>query len=719
MQMKDIQDGQDLISYGEEFFDSSAKAKRKQERQWLLNLAFLAGDQLVKVNRHTGMLDRTPVEYDPDWVVRIVDNRILPVYRTVTSKLGKNNPLPDAKAHSREDSDIQAARAAIKLEEYHWQQLKLDAIHPEMLSWLATTGNCFYKQFWNPKKGERIVDDDPRMLELMDSEKGLTEQGVPQTEDNNPLDKFIDINTGDTDLILRTPFNVYPQPGKKRLADMTIIGDAEVLDAQDVYDIYGVEVQGEKETKLTALNTNLESTLSGNNQSMEVSNPVTVKELYIMPCKRFTEGIKYRWAGGKMLGKPEKCRSIQEVFTHFGLLFVPGHFWYKGIVDDLIPIQRRWNQLLSKIEMHNDYYNDPPIFYDSSRINVDDWTSEPGSFIESLMQGTDLRGAVVPLQVPTLDPAIFKELEILDQQFEIIPVVNKVSFGKDTSNATSGKAINFLQEKDDDIVRPLISNIESGYAQVFKNDFKLCQENYDEDRGFAIVGEDNKVEWVDFKKADLKANVDITVEAGSAMPRSKAAQQTMVMDMLNAGFFTDPRTGKPDFAKALKYMEFGSVDDIYQDNALDTNQAQRENERMKEGQEVTVEEWHNHEAHYYEHNRMRKTADYEQLSDDAKQMFNNHCLQHQEFMKPPQKPEPQPQPVNGGQQLPSDQEVVAFMQFLKQNYPQIAQQLAALPEEQQTQAVLQLMQQMGGGAAQPGQQPQAQPQQQSIPGPVQ
>ena len=395
MLMKDIEDDQDLITYGNEFFEQSAKSKRVKEHQWLLNLAFLAGDQLVKVNKHTGELNRVQVEYDPEWVVRIIDNRVLPVYRTIMAKLTKNKPIPDAQAHSREENDIQAARAAIKLEAYHWQMLDLDTLHPELVGWMVACGKAYYKQFWNPKKGERIVDDDPRLLEQMNTEIGLTEDGKPQADKGVPLDK-IDVSTGDTDIVLRTVFNIYPQPGKKRMKDMTIIGDAEILDAEEVWELYEVEVQSEKETQLIGLNASLSGTVGDSKRKVEkdIANPVTVKELYILPCRRFPNGIAYRWAGNQLLGKPEDCLKMP--IKDFDLIKIPGQFYPKGIIDDLIPIQRRWNQLLSKIEMHNDLYNDPPSVYDSSRIDIDDYTTEPGIFIESKVPGADVRGAISP-----------------------------------------------------------------------------------------------------------------------------------------------------------------------------------------------------------------------------------------------------------------------------------------------------------------------------------
>lgn len=668
MKLKDAKDDKDLIAFGEDFFERSAKAKRKAEQSWLLSIAFLAGDQLARVNQVTGALERIDTHYDPEWVVRIIDNRILPVYRLMASKLTKNRPLPSAKAHSAEEGDIQAARAAIKILEYHWSTLELDTVHTEMANWLTATGNCFYKQFWNPEKGERVLD----MIQVeMDEE--LNQDGTPRlSEEVNA-----DFTLGDTDLLLRSPFNIYPQPGKTKFRDMTMCGDAEIMDVDEIEELYGKKVSPERDAKYVKIHRTMGQTPGTGlyDDGEAADNSATIKELYILPCSGHPDGLVLRWANDVLLSKDAGCKEIP--ITHFGLIEVPGQLWYKGIVEDLIPLQKRWNTLLSKIEQHNDIYNDPPVVVDPRTINIDDWTNEPGLILEKLSAGGD---PPFVLPVPKLDVAVFKELDILDAQFEIVPVLNKVSYGKDTPHATSGTAINFLQEKDNDVVRPLIDNIEAGYADVFRRDFKLCQDNYAEDRGFAVVGEDNKVEWIEFTQADLETELDITVEAGSAMPRSKVAQQALVMDMLKAGFFSDPETGRPDFAKAMKYMEFGSVDDIYKDNALDTNQAQRENERMKEGIMAVAEDWHNHQAHIYEHNRLRKTAEYEELDDGIKEMFAAHVEHHMSFLQP------QGQGSPGGE-LPQPEELEAFVRGLPDD---IKAQLQALPPEQMKQAVLEL-----------------------------
>jgi len=685
MKLDDIRDEKSLIAFGEDFFEKSAKAKRKKEQQWLLNLAFIAGDQLVKVNRQTGKLNRKDTEYDPDWYVRVVDNRTLPIYRMLMAKLTKNKPRPTAKANSKEESDIQAARAAIKLEENHWTTLEMDTKHPEAVSWLTACGNVFYKQFWNDKKGDRIID-----LTEMDTEAGLTEEGLPQMK-ATATNARIEFTLGDTDLLVRSPFNVYPQPGKTKMRDMRIFGDAEVMDVDEIEDLYGKKVPAEAENEYVRVHQTVEGIIAKGKDQQKPDDTAVIKELYVLPCSKFPDGIRFIWSNNVLLHVEEECAEIP--VTHIGLIDMPGQFWYKDIIEDVIPLQRRWNTLLSKIEMHNDVYNDPPVIMDPDLIDVESWTTEPGQLLEAQKPMTTPPW-VMP--VPQLDPAVFKELEILNDQFDIVPILHKVSYGKETSYAKSGIAINFLQEKDDDIVRPLIENIETGYAEIFKRDFKLCQENYQEDRGFAIVGEDNETEWIEFQKANLDAGVDVGVEPGSAMPRSKVAQQAMVMDMLEAGFFTDPRTGRPDFAKALKYMEFGSVNEIYEEAALDSNQAKRENEAMKEGQPALAEMWHNHEAHIYEHNRLRKTAEYEKMPDEIKLLYQDHIVQHEAFAGQGQ-PQEQPEQTQDPMQMMG--ELLAQFQA---NYPEQFAQLMAMPEEQRNQILMQILAQQQGQPTQAG-----------------
>ena len=629
----DIKDKESLIAYGNDFFSKSAKFNHKQRRKWLLNILFIIGDQLCYINDRTGNIARKKIEDDPEYVVRVINNRIMPIYRTMVAKMTKSQPIPICTANSKEDKDVQASRACTKLMQNHWLTLELDEGIQEIVGWLVSCGNAFTKQFYNPSKGESISLDD----EIIENVK----QSIANQNGEDGLDEILGIVSnktipiGDTDLVVRSPFCVYPEPGKTKIKNMRIFGDSEFLSPEEVLDKYGIEVDPNfKSSDSYIFGASIGSIIDSGGLDFEDTraNMVEVREIYILPTKKFKNGITYKWVENKLIGKvEEECKEIP--LTHFGFIEVPGKFWHEALITDLIPMQRRWNELLSKVEMHNDLYNDPPIIIDPNIIDIDEWIAKPGLILEKKLSGID-NGDPWVMPVPTLDQAIFQEINILDKQFEIVPVLNKVSFGKDTPNARSGLAINYLQEKDDDVIRPLISKLESSFTKVFKRDFKLCQKNYKEDRGFAIVGENNKVEWVDFMKANLTSNVDVYIEPGSAMPRSIAAQQAMILELMDRGFFVDPKTGVMDYARISRYMEFGGVEEMYEDISVDIDHARRCIESIKNGQEVSVQSWFNFEVHLDQINNFRKTTTYEDLDPEIQYMMDDYANQCEGFLRP-------------------------------------------------------------------------------------
>lgn len=650
MKLKDLNptDEKSLIEFGNDFFEESAEHKRKLERQWLLNILFIIGEQLCNVSYATGQIIRVDPTTDPDWKIRVINNRIMPIYRTMVAKLTKGKPIPMSYANSAEDKDIQAARAVSKLMSNHWTTLGLDKKILEMAGWLVSTGNVFTKQFYNPKKGKLIKIDES----IKEHVQNLIEEQFAGALTEDKLKKFItkiqegNLATGDTDLMLRNPFNCYPQKGKTRIEDMTMFGDSEYLTEDEVFDKYGIETSAEAVNKTNdryIYNMSIGDIIDTGELKLDGdSTLIEVRELAILPNRKFPKGARFKWVGNELVGEEDE-EKVQECYDlgveHFGLIRVPGKFWCESIIDDLIPMQTRWNELLSKIEMHNDLYNDPPIIIDPNVIDIDEWVAQPGLLIEKKITGPMGEPPHV-MEVPPLDQAIFQELNILDKQFEIVPILNKVSFGKDTPNARSGLAINYLQEKDDDVIRPLINEIETSFTGVFKRDFRLCKKHYTEDRGFAIVGANNRPEWIEFEKAHLDANIDVCIEPGSAMPKSIAAQQAMVLELMDRGFFFNPQTQTIDYPRIARYMEFGGINEMYEDLTIDSDHAKRTIIKLKSGQQVQIQDWYNLPAHLTEINKFRKTTEYEELPIELMMNIDAYAKQCQMILN---QPLPQPE----------------------------------------------------------------------------
>src|SRR5690606_5934420 len=144
---------------------------------------------------------------------------------------------------------------------------------------------------------------------------------------------------------------------------------------------------------------------------------------------------------------------------------------------------------------------------------------------------------------------------------------------------------------------------------------------WDLPRTVKLAGDDEYFDTMMFKGSELRNNTDIIVEAGSALPISKAAKQAFIMDLMKMGFI-DPATG-------LEVMEMGGVAKIYEAVQVDVRQAQRENLRMSKIDDesyqmakmvnpdtaiIPVNSYDNHQLHIETHNKYRKSQAFEALS---------------------------------------------------------------------------------------------------------
>lgn len=126
------------------------------------------------------------------------------------------------------------------------------------------------------------------------------------------------------------------------------------------------------------------------------------------------------------------------------------------------------------------------------------------------------------------------------------------------------------------------------------------------------------------KGSKLRGNTDVRVEAGSALPHSKAAKQAFLMDLFKMGVFAQ------NPSEFLRILDLRGIEKVLADYKIDIAQAQRENIKMANGSQVSINDYDNHELHLEYHNRFSRTQEYEMLDDQIKALFINHRMQHQQ-----------------------------------------------------------------------------------------
>ena len=119
---------------------------------------------------------------------------------------------------------------------------------------------------------------------------------------------------------------------------------------------------------------------------------------------------------------------------------------------------------------------------------------------------------------------------------------------------------------------------------------------------------------------DLHDNYDVKVIPGSTMPSSKFLRNQEIINAFNLGLVGNPVDPKVRM-KVFKDIEFGNVQDLWKEQALDDAQVAKFIRDIENGQMPPLNIFDNHEAHLMEMNNYRKSDKFQMLDDYKKGLF--------------------------------------------------------------------------------------------------
>lgn len=594
MQIKD----KELVDLVEKKLDGTNDSV--YDMQNYLNLAYYAGKQWVTYDEETKRL------YEPtkeSYKVRLVANKIQPIVRTELAKILRNKPIMIAVPATSEQADENSSRIVEKFLEYIEYSLDLQDKDKEAVLWGLNTGNGWIKCFWNPDKGDI----------LRDPENGET------------------IKNGDVDIDILSPFEIRYDQTAKKFDEIAWICQRKVRTVSYVKSVYGKKVEPES----GIMNTNLyESKLRNLNNSFSTTNyksaedSVEVKEYWEKPSSKYKNGRRITIANGEVLFYDEDIGFGNEErilpFFHFTHIQIPGRVEGMSIIEQLIPVQREYNKTRSQLIEYKNLMAFPQWLVENGSLNSD-ITDEPGAIIEYKNGRTPPR----TISVPTISSDVYKNIELCDQEFFFISGQQETSHGGAPAGIKSGVAIRYLQEQDDTKIMPTISNWVNVKRKYMTYLVKLAKHYYTIPRKIKVVGKDKKVQVLEFQGSDI-TTTDIRIEEGSLFQQSKSAKQQYVFDMLGAGVLNPVE----DRALILKMLELGVVDDMYDDEQIDSQQAQNEEVKWSRGLIDTItRDFFNHAEHIKVHNKFRKQNEYVELEDSIKAYIDEHVLEHEMLLQ--------------------------------------------------------------------------------------
>jgi hypothetical protein len=430
------------------------------------------------------------------------------------------------------------------------------------------------------------------------------------------------ISQGEVCLEVRSPFMILPDPLATSLDDCEWIIEETVQSPQYVKDHYGVELDGDTPASAGPTDSRYFPSMAGAGGSSYMG--VKVYEFWAKPGSKYGSKGKYvAWAKGKELYSDDNSYGVLPYLQFTGVP-VPGRFWPTSITEQLRGPQIELNKVRSQIAENGQRIGNPSILKD--RLANVEYTGVPGE--EILYDSTTPNSVPQFLQPPDMPVYVREQLQTIQQSMQEISGAHEVSSSQVPAGVTAASAINLLLEQDDTRLGPAILDMETQLSTSGQRLLKMIAQYYTEERTMQLAGEDGDFDFVGFKGETLRNNVNISVQAGSMAPISKAAKQAGIRDTLTLfiqnGMPLDPRS----LRKMVRDLEVGDIEGLFGNLNTDIRQVKRENRFMYGGQPMPINTYDNDDLHIAEHQDEMKSARYFRQGQQIKAMFEAHVALH-------------------------------------------------------------------------------------------
>ena len=593
------------------------------EQQWTLNANFLCGNQYCEVRPYTGEIEQLEPVYD--WLNRETFNNIAPLIQTRIANLKKINYMMKVKPATNELEDYAKAEVSTSVLQYTQKATDFEAKKDTMIYWNELCGNCFWLTWWDKDKGEKFASE--TVLSVKD--------------DGTESKKERAFYQGDIDYGLITPYEVFPESiFKQGVENQRSVILEQVKSVEDIYDLYGIDVEG------SAIETfELTPVASGGGLGYEntvislghrtAENAEKVITYFERPSKYKPNGLMVIIVGDEHLvyygDMPYSRIPIIQSVCHE----VPGQFFGKSVIQDLIPYQRTYNGCINSIHEYIKRLSLGNLLTEEGSIDIEEYEQhglEPGAFLV-YKNGTN---PPVPVQNGSLPTEIMSERYNLKSDMEYVAGVSQLMVtGNAPQTNMSGTAIANLAEIDNtrlsltgDHIRNSIRKLAVLWLEIYKRyatTHRILNYVGANDIGKALV-------W----SAEDINSYDVEYVTENELLMSEDVQKQRFFDMYNMGLFTDDNGRIPMRVKirAMEYMKAGNYTDIMNLNLLQMQAAQRENVFFENGVIPKISDFDEHEIHIEEHLRYILQMEFQILKlkkPEYAEALENHLREHKQL----------------------------------------------------------------------------------------
>ncbi len=305
---------------------------------------------------------------------------------------------------------------------------------------------------------------------------------------------------------------------------------------------------------------------------------------------------------------------------------VPGRFWSKGIVKDILSPQDRINGVDAQIVLNRKTCINPQKLIPAGS-GIKSWSGEPG--LEVRWNPTQTMGHEPKIMagVP-LAPQIWNERVGMADAIKESSGSEDILKGKAPQGVRAGIALDMLEEKAASRHFHRDERMALSLSQMYRLRLILVQKEYKIPKMLKMVGEDNQWEVMQYTGADLRGNNDVTMEPDAGIARTTAGRTYLLMQLAQSGMIN---VGSP-IERSEVFRRLG-LKGFKTEVSHDVERAHRENSMLGHGQGELFEEESvfmvdDHNIHLAIHTDYMKQSNFLELPPQHQEEFVSHVGAH-------------------------------------------------------------------------------------------
>lgn len=580
-------------------FEARRKVRKPYEKQWELNMNFLAGNQYCDIGRAGDIIDEDKQFY---WQKKGVFNHIAPIVESRLSKFSRINPTVFVRPKSDDDKDIERANTAEKFLEGVFKRCNIAEVIKKGTTWSETCGTAFYKIVWNNDAGNS--------LGVLDGQE---------------------VFEGDVEILPISPFEIFPDNlYAEELQDCNSIIHARAVPVSEIKRKYGVDIVGE-DVGVFDLANSTSASLNGSANAVRKDSAIVI-EKYEKPSDAFPNGRLITVASNKLLyfGELPYINGLSNSrtfpFVKQESVSVAGSFFGTSIIERMIPVQRAFNAVKNRKHEFLNRISMGIMTVEDGSIDVEDLSEEglsPGKIL------VYRQGSKAPeIMDETSFPSEFtQEEERLINEFVIISGVSDVVSSSSNATLSSGSALEILIEQDNERMVFPAESIRKCYLDIAKHSIRLYSQFMAGVRAVKYQDTYGKVRLTYADKSTISSD-DVYLDSENELLTTHRQKKEMLFKLYSSGLLNDEQgtIRQATREKMLSLLGYKDLDYKKGLSRLQEEKAQKENDVIRK-QGLNIEEIDDDSIHIDEHTRYI-LCEYESLSKEQKQRLFEHLKQH-------------------------------------------------------------------------------------------